>query len=153
MFALFMLKGVGEELMRRLPALGRFFECWNILSAISLAWVYFSTESNTSIYCILFALPMWYFGRVALRLRLEKSGERETEGESCLAEVDNLMAKGRDWERSGTVAGIMLSGFTFMVLYYKSYFGYAFLLGAFFKIVSHIFIQYFLPKPIKTKFE
>jgi hypothetical protein len=151
-FALFLFKGVGEEAMRRLPSMKRLFECWNILSALSLAWVYFSADADSIVYCVLFAVPLWHFGRVALRQKLESSAGSQKDGSiaeggngaNTTLEADAIMAAGRKWERGGTAAGILLSSFAFSILYSKSYFGYAFLISALFKVISQINITFLL---------
>ena len=133
--AFFLLKGIGREAIRRVlagadPLEGssalRFAAALSNAALVAMAvW----PSAAVSAACLLVAVPCWHYGRVRLQRSAEAAGVSAVWGELCV------------WERVGTAAGVLLGAYSFWILYFRPYFGYAFALCAIIRQVNAYFME------------
>ena len=133
--AFFLLKGIGREAIRRVlagadPLEGssalRFAAALSNAALVAMAvW----PSAAVSAACLLVAVPCWHYGRVRLQRSAEAAGVSAVWGELCM------------WERVGTAAGVLLGAYSFWILYFRPYFGYAFALCAIIRQVNAYFME------------
>jgi hypothetical protein len=118
--------------MLRYPKLELLFKRWGLISNILLVVIALIPERRLSVVCFILSFPMWNYCRVLRRKYLCTFSNN-------VAEINSVNQDLTYWERSGAAIGILVSSFTFSILYYQPYFGYSiFLCGVFRQISSSL---------------
>jgi hypothetical protein len=134
LFAFFLLKGIGEECMLRYPKWEVLFKRWSLISNVLLVVIALIPGRKLSVVCLILSFPMWNYCRALRKKHLCTLSNNA-------AEINSANQELAYWERSGAALGILVSSFTFSILYYQPYFGYSIFLCGVFRQVSSSLIS------------